>query len=443
MKRIIPLALPLWFISACGPSTREANLPPQSTKVPQLASLVPSAAPATSKPTSQGPRPLKLVLFPYIPDAAGDKFQSLMRELKNGFEQAHPQINLQIVIDGDMDLYDLTPGNTLNRLLGSGAEAAQVVEIDTILLGDLVANKWVQPTGMKPSEAFQAAQQAASINGEPYAVPTYLCSNVIYARSNTIQKATNGLELVAALTKIDPKAVPIAGNFLGSWTLPSTYVDAWADTKGTTNLRAAYHPTLDPRTMTDLRAVIHSCKVSGKNPCMDKTYKDNTEAEKAYALGKANGFFGYTERLYYIRAAKPDSRLPAIISAPVGDGTRPVMFVDALVFNPGCTGQCLADAQDVATYMASVPVRTLIAFSQDAPQGAIPRYLLQASQGFYLAPPASADPMYQAYLPIVSRAQPYPNQDFPEARQDLNKALLAALTAPPDKSVAPPKATSR
>ncbi len=292
------------------------------------------------------------------------------------------------------------------------------------------------------SGAFQAAEQAVSIKGEPYAVPTYLCSNVIYARGNTIQKATNGVELVAALTKIDPKAAPLAGNFVGSWTLPSTYVDAWADTNGTTNLSAAYSPTLDKKTVADLRSVIHSCKVAGKNPCMDETYKDNTEAEKAYALGKANGFFGYTERLYYIRAANPESPLPTIISAPVGDGTHPVIFVDGLVFNPGCTGQCLADAQDVATYMASVPVRTLIAFSQDAPRKAIPRYLLQASQAFTRRRPPAPIPCTRPIF-IVSRAQAYPNQGFSGARQALNDALLAALTAPPAKPAAPPRATSR
>src|SRR5262249_50415146 len=124
MKRIAPLVLPLWFLLACGPSTREPSPPTRATVTPSL----------------RGPRPVKLVLFPYIPDAAGDKFQALIHVLKSGFEQVHPQISLQIVIDPAMDLYDLTPGKTLAGLLGSGAEAAAVVEIDTILLGDLVAN---------------------------------------------------------------------------------------------------------------------------------------------------------------------------------------------------------------------------------------------------------------------------------------------------------------
>lgn len=408
MKRSTPFTLLFLLVAACGPET---------------------ASPVPPSPTAA--RPLKLVLFPYIPDVGGDKFQSLIRTLESNFEQAHPQVDLRIVIDPTIDLYDLTPGKQLPQLLGSGAEAAQVVEIDTLLLGDLVASKLVQPTHMKALDAFETAQQAASIKGEAYAVPTYVCTNVIYARSSTVEKATNGSELVAALAKIDPTTAPLAGNFAGSWTLAGAYVDAWADTNGTANLAAAYSATLDPTAMVDLRAVVHSCEVSGNNPCIDETYKDNRKAEEAYALGKANGFFGYTEQLHYIRAIKPDSPLPSIISAPVGKGTHPVMFVDALVFNPGCTGQCLTDAQDVATYMASVPVRTLIAFSQDAPKGAIPRYLLQASQGFYAAPPASEDPMYKAYLPIVSQATAYPNQGFYSALTDIDKAVQAALAAPP------------
>lgn len=436
MKRIAPLVAPLWFIVACGPPTPEAT-------PPQRAQASSSAAPSTPPAPAQARRSLKLVLFPYIPDAGNDKFQSLIRALKRGFAQGHPEIDLQITIDPGADLFDLEPGGTVNRLLGSGADAAQVVELDTMLLGDLVANQWVQPTGIKAADAFPAAEQAVSVNGELYAVPTYMCTNVIYTGNSAVQKAANGTALIAALAKIDPKAAPLAGSFEGTWTLPSLYADAWADTNGAADLGAAYKLPLDPETMTDLRAVIRGCEVSGKNPCLDTTYKDNTEPEKAYALGKANGFLGYPERLYHIRAARPERPLPTVISAPVGHGSHPVAFVDGLVFNPSCAGQCLADARDLAMYMASVPVRSLIAFSQDAPQGSIPRYLLQASQAFYAAAPASADPMYKAYLPIVSQARSYPNQGYPEAREEINKALITALTAPANKAAIAPRAPGR
>lgn len=425
MKQTILLALPLCLAVGCGSAT-PGDAPP--------------ATPGAPQGSTSGPRPIKLVLFPYIPDAAGDNFQGLIDKLESGFEQAHPDIDLRIEIDPNMDFYDLEPSGTLHRLLGSGDDAAQIVEIDTLLLGSLIAHKWVQPTGMKPADAFPAAQQAVSVDDVPYGIPTYLCTNVLYARSNAVQKVKNGVELMDALAKIDPKAAPIAGDFEGSWTLPSMYVDAWADTNGTAKLASAYSPTLDPRTMTDLRAVVHGCEVSGKNPCMDKTYKDNTEAEKAYALGSANSFFGYTERLHYIRAAKADEPLPSIISAPMGDGTHPIILVDALVFNPGCTGACLVDNQTVAAYMDSVPVRALIAFSQDAPPGAIPRYLLQANQAFYKTPSASADPMYQAYLSIVSQAHVYPNQGFPEAHEALKNSVLASLTSSAAKAAALPNA---
>jgi PhoPQ-activated pathogenicity-related protein len=113
------------------------------------------------------------------------------------------------------------------------------------------------------------------------------------------------------------------------------------------------------------------------------------------------------------------------------------VFVDSLVFNPHCTGACLANAQALATYLSSVPVRNAIAFSQDAPAGALPRYLLQASQDFYRAPPAAADPMYQAYLPIVQAAQAFPNTHFPQSRKALQGSLNAAL-APARASANPP-----
>jgi hypothetical protein len=111
----------------------------------------------------------------------------------------------------------------------------------------------------------------------------------------------------------------------------------------------------------------------------------------------------------------------------MGAGSHPTMFVDAITFNPACTGQCLADAQTFAMFMSSVPTRNLIAFSQDVGASATPRYLIQANGRFYSSQPAASDPAYQAYYPIVQASVAYPNQGFVPVRQAMDTALRAAL----------------
>ncbi len=391
---------------------------------------------------------LKAVLFPYIPDSAGDNFQSLIQRLESGFESTHPGVDVQITINASIDVYDYGPNGTLSKLLGSGPDAVQVVEVDTLLMGNLTQSGWVQPVGMANPGVLPTAWQAATVQNVTYGVPTYLCSNVIYSESSAVTAAANGTNLVGILSGVKPGTRPLVGNYAGSWTLPSFYVDAWADTEGTAGMATAYQLPLDQKTMMFFSSVVNVCATNATtNPCLNGAYANNTAAETAFASGAANGFIGYTERLFYIRKANPQRPLPSVTSAPIGGGSNPAMFVDALVFNPSCTGACLGAAQAFAAYMSSVPVRNLIAFSQDGPPGTLPRYLLQANEVFYASQPAASDPMYRAYAPIVRAARPYPNSGFPDSRRALNQALLATFAptvkekpapAPPPERRAPP-----
>ncbi|WP_163998642.1 extracellular solute-binding protein [Pyxidicoccus caerfyrddinensis] len=384
------------------------------------------------KPPPAQTRQLKAVLFPYIPDSAGDEFSALKQALEKGFEQKHPDIDLTVVIDDDVDLYDLNDGGALNRLLGDSAEAAQVVEVDMLLLGDLVSRGWIQPVQLTSADVLPSARQATAIQGTSYAVPTYLCSHVVYTGNPDFGSATDGQSLIRILSSSQPGRTPLVSNYKGSWTLPAIYMDAWADTHSADGLEKALELPLDAKTMTRLDEVVDSCAPGGAtNPCLDGSYEDNTRAEETFAQGKANGFVGFTERLFFIRKSNPAMPLPHAISVPLGGGTHPTLFVDGLVFNAKCSGACLQAAQAFATYMSTPEVRALIAFSQDAPPGASPRYLLQASQPFYKKTAAASDPMYQQFILFLDTARPYPNQGFPAVRKALQQALLKELQPGP------------
>src|ERR1700692_3180044 len=97
----------------------------------------PAPAPAAAPPAAVSQAPVRAVLFGYIPDAASDHFAALIRQLSQQFQAASPQSSAQIKIDPDLDLYDLKPGGVLETLFGPGPNAADVVEIDSLLLGAL------------------------------------------------------------------------------------------------------------------------------------------------------------------------------------------------------------------------------------------------------------------------------------------------------------------
>lgn len=392
----------------------------------------PRSRPQTGKSVA-GPeetRTFSAVLFPYIPDAAHDDFAGLVQTLTEMFEAQNPDIDLQLTMNPDMNLYD---AGELATLLGSGVGSYDMVELDTILLGDLVAGGLVQalPFSVNDWGLLNTAVSSAQVASTLYGVPTYLCGNYVYSWDPKLAAVDTGQELIDLLSsEPDPADTPLVGDFAGSWTLPALYVDSWADTHDNVpiDVSSAYALPLDPSTMGIFPAEVGLCGPNG-GPCLDGTYKDNTLAETVFGQRKANGFVGYSERLFFIlEAAGGDVTLPHVISAPIGTGSNPVMFVDALVLNRACTGQCATDAETFARFMSSLEVRNLIAFSQDVGPDAFPRYLLQALQGFYTSSPGSDNVIYQQLYPFVQLAEPFPNTGFPEARQQLNPALEAALT---------------
>ncbi|MEM1323398.1 MAG: extracellular solute-binding protein [Bacteroidota bacterium] len=381
--------------------------------------------------TTNDKRSLKAFLFPYIPDAGEDNFAGLIKMLEEKFEADNPDVDLTITMDANVNIYDTT---TIQTMLGDGDGAYDVVELDAVLLNYLVDQDLVPDFDSSfIQNIYPSAWTATQKDGKFYGMPTYLCSNIIYAYSTEIENAANGTELVEVLKGLQSGPTPLVGNFAGSWTLPSTYIDAYGDTydNQAATLLKAYSPPLDAGTMVPFSQVVDACQdAQGKNPCLDGTYKDNSEAEQLLAANNANGFIGYSERLYYISKFNPDT-LPDLISAPIGGGSNPVMFVDALFFNKECanSNECGGDASNFMYFMNQVETRNIIAFSLDVPQEKrIPRYLLQANKNFYTSAPAKDNGIYQKLKTrVTDLALPIPSDDLLNRRHVLNDSLKAAL----------------
>src|SRR6266478_1757474 len=151
----------LWFLlAACGTQPeRERDLP--ETQLP---------APVAT---------LRVALFPYLPDSGRDQFASFTRFVEGAFRTKYPTINLVLrPMDPNDDFYDW---DTLKAWLTSPAEKPgyDLIEVDTVLLGDLVTAGLVAPWERVPGTAdwHPVSARAVRINDAVYGIPHLLCGH--------------------------------------------------------------------------------------------------------------------------------------------------------------------------------------------------------------------------------------------------------------------------
>ena len=84
-------------------------------------------------------RPLRVSIFPYIPDLAGDKLAGLKQFIADEFKKAYGQ---RVEVETTADQYDLK--KLKSSYLIDDKDAYDVMEVDTILLGELAKTDLVQ-----------------------------------------------------------------------------------------------------------------------------------------------------------------------------------------------------------------------------------------------------------------------------------------------------------
>ncbi|KYF63831.1 hypothetical protein BE04_11035 [Sorangium cellulosum] len=383
---------------------------------------------------------LRVPLYPYIPDAAGDKLAAMALRIEAEFEEAHAGIDL--VVNPPCfaaDVYD--PAALAMGLAGEDADCSvDVIETDMILLGELVATGAIRPwSELPPADWHPAGIEASTYDGEIYGVPHWLCGHFTFSRDASVESAGTAAELASALVDLQTDAPDMAGNLLGSWNLPSLYLDAWADTNGPAGVVSAISTTMyDAATLDALGIFARTCESEGSNPCLDGTYdrEENVDLPaQRFAAGEVDATFGYSERLHTILKNLPPGGDPAEIklaSAPLGDGNRPLLFTDSFVVSARCTDACADAAAAFVAYMSSASTFAWILASEDAPQEArVPRYLMAATFDAYSAPTIGADPFYQAINALTEEGKSFPNGGLLDVRSEMRDDLLATLTSAP------------
>jgi len=398
-----------------------------------------STGDAGSSGSNNSKTALRVPLYPYIPDAAGDQFKALAARIEAEFEGANPDVDL--VINPSCfsdDFYD--PAAIGLGLSGENADCPyDIAEVDTILLGELVATGALSPWEKLPEGVLwhPAGVASATYEGETYGVPHWLCSHFIFSRADTVEKAASVGDLVKALDDLQTPAPNMAVDMLGSWNLPSLYLDAWADTYGPDTVGNAISTMYDSGVLAGLKEFSATCADAGANPCVDGTYHKDENFDlpaQLFAQQKVDAMFGFSERLHTVRkllggAGAADIK---ISSAPLGPGSSPILFTDAFVLSKSCTGDCAVAATAFVEYMSAASTFEWILASEDAPEESrVPRYLMSASLDAYATTKVSADPYFSVIDALTREGKSFPNSALLSKKDQMEADILKDLTSAP------------
>jgi thiamine pyridinylase len=294
------------------------------------------------------------------------------------------------------------------------------------LVNSNLAAEWKSPPGM--SDWHPAGTEGVNVGGKVYGVPHWLCGHFIFTRDKKVAKAKTVSTLLEALDSANPAVTNVAGVLTGSWNMPALYLDAWADTYGPKNVGSAVSTNLDAAVMKSFKQFSRQCETGGKNPCLNGTFGGNPDqSAKEFAAGRADAFFGYSERLNFILRQGAGGAPVRVASAPLGEGKRPLLFVDAFVMRGDCDAGCREAAAKFAAYMNRPQTHEWILTSQDAGASAVPRYLLPATHSAFKAPLVRRDAYFKTLRKEIKDGAPYPASGIPEMRKKMRDEILKQL----------------
>lgn len=395
---------------------------------------------------------LRVVTYPWIPDAGEDELEGLTRFLEQDFEDKFPDIDLQLrpIIDSfgvyEIEADDGGPGTLVEWLTNEPVSSEQhgdqdgyhLVEVDTLVLGELVDRQLIATWPEIETEDWHDAGHAAvSIDAQIYGVPRMLCGHFIISREPAVTSASSVVELITELDALGTDTRKLSGSFLGSWNFPALYVDAWRDSYPDAPIAQAFGPepgsvALDEAVMQDMKDLSERCSFAGENWCLDGTYDDYTDPARAaheLARGEAHALLGYSERLHHIVAESRRSGIDVgdltIASIPMGDASHPILFADAFVMRQDCDQACRDAAMAFVHYMNAPETQEAIMLSRDSGEGLVPRYLLPATKSAMTDTALADDPFYVSLQEQIETGHAYPNQGFYPVKDAAECELLS------------------
>ena len=385
----------------------------------------------------QQTRVLNVSLYAFLPNPPGATFSALLAHVIQTYQQANPQVLLNVQMNPDWpNIYSFTD---LPNLLAQ--DGFDVMEIDTIYLGALVAADAINPAAIPEhdDQPFAVAQRAATIGNQLWAIPSWLCMDFIYSRSEAVHNVTN-LQRLQDFVQTMPQGAPaLAGIHNGSWRLPAIYINAYIQNFGYSSQRIAEAMNEDTNgnVVNNMVAVTGACAVNNVNNCTNDSFKASATpgvTEQLFANGQSGTNMGFSEQSFYVNWYRGgQQQQQQLYVAPVvwGNQPQPLLFSDAFVTSrANCVphSACAADAAAFTSLMTGRAMKTYIVQSQDL-QNAPWRTLLVATQPFWSQQAILNDPLYQQYRLVLDTAEPFPNNFTAQIQTRMRIDVCNALKA--------------
>ena len=389
---------------------------------------------------------LRVSIYP-IPDLAGDDLAGLTRFIADEFKKEH---GVSIKVEATAKLYDLD--KLRSDYLSDGEDAYDVMEVDTVLLGELAKSGHLQPLEdhFTVKEDIFASSAVCSVNLEEhlYGVPTLQCAtflmelaDVNYSpRSPILEEWKSFDELKKALDRAEhesPRRILLAGDFRGSWGLPMFYLDAYVDKHGKESVYDGIEgPIDDKKLLEQMKMFIDYGKLpSGQNPGIDGEFHEHPDQLIKEVIDSQHILmYAYSENLGVAlqKAAETKANKCAlrIISPPLDESNNLLTYTDAAVVNKSkfADPKRAALIKKFVEFYTSLSFRTKLAFGRDLPPSVLyRRYVLPARTAFFTETAAAEDEYYQQFHAALKHSTPAPNHGIYGKRKALEAKLLEAL----------------
>ena len=392
--------------------------------------------------------PLRVAIFPYIPDLAGDELAGLRQYIADQFKSV-TGLKVEVYTKG-VNPYDLDA--LQSTYLTDGKDAYDLMEVDTVLLGELVEAGLLQPLdGYEPTDVFApSAVHSVTYSGHVYGVPTLQCANFLmelkdkerYPKLPLLNDWSSFDQLKNTLKSAEAKSghkIPLVGNFRGSWVLPMFYLDAYIDKHGKGSVYEGINAEeLDQDLIGELKVFTDFGKLpDGKNPGTDpKVRKGPNWLVEEVVDTKHVLMYSYSESmceaLQKAAEKKGYKQTLRIVSPPLDKYNLLLTYTDAVVVNKSkfksSDSQRAAVIKKFVEFYTSLDFRTKFAFGNDLPPSVFyPRYVLPARKAFFTETDAANDEYYKQFHDALQHSVAAPNHKIYSKRKALQKKLETAL----------------
>jgi thiamine pyridinylase len=281
-----------------------------------------------------------------------------------------------------------------------------------MILDQLVKTGAIRSFEIPRTDYLPFAKNAVLIKENTWGIPHWTCGYFLMTENKSVAEAKSAEDLMNILNSMQMNRIKLAGLLQGSWDSIMVYANAYLDTypnKSATD--ALKDKAADKKVLKSLGYLKNACSTGGDSYC-------GKSMAVEFGRGEVTAIIGYSEEL---NSALDQDNVKLdnifIAPAPLGEGSQPFMFTDALVRSRLCdSSQCRTAAQKFAEYYVSDRVFEVVLMSVDSAGRKVPRYLLPSTFGAFETGKVAENSIYKRLRSVIEGAKPYPNSGVPEAR---------------------------